>query len=162
MSRETLMKFSPESMLAQLHLGLMTIVVKITPEEKRAVVSYLLGKPVDPFRMPALPAPEGMCPGGSASPDLLSGPRWNGWGVDSSNSRFQPAEMAGLTADQLPKLKLKWAFGFPLAALAWSQPVVAGGRVFVGSQNGNVYLSTRKPDARIGSIRHRRWACAQQ
>lgn len=139
MSRETLMKFSPESMLAQLHLGLMTIVVKITPEEKRAVVSYLLSKPVDPFRMPALPAPEGMCPAGSASPDLLSGPRWNGWGVDSNNSRFQPAEMAGLTADQLPKLKLKWAFGFPLAALAWSQPVVAGGRVFVGSQNGNVY-----------------------
>ncbi len=39
----------------------------------------------------------------------------------------------------MPKLSLKWAFGFPDATSAWSQPTVAGGRVFVGSQNGTVY-----------------------
>jgi len=97
--------------------------------------------------MPAASAPEGLCSTESpAEPDLLSGARWNGWGVDLANSRFQSAEMAGLRADQVPRLKLKWAFGFPLAPAAWSQPVVAGGRVFVGSINGAVYSL----DARTG------------
>jgi hypothetical protein len=34
-------------------------------------------------------------------------------GVDLSNSRFQAAKNAQLTASQIPRLKLKWAFGFP-------------------------------------------------
>ena len=42
----------------------------------------------------------------------FAGPYWNGWGVDLSNRRMQPAAMAGLRADQVPQLKLKWAFGF--------------------------------------------------
>ena len=40
-------------------------------------------------------------------------PMWNGWGDDASNRRFQNAKAAGLTAADVPKLKLKWAFGFP-------------------------------------------------
>src|SRR5580700_1105634 len=44
--------------------------------------------------------------------DPASEPGWNGWGNDSSNTRFQSAKDAGLTGDQVPKLKLKWAFGF--------------------------------------------------
>ncbi len=137
--RQALSKLPPEAILKQLHVGFMTMVATLTDEEKRAVAAYLSGKPVEAFRMAALPAPEGLCPAGSAPSDLLSGPRWNGWGADIGNSRFQPAEMAGLTVAQVSHLKLKWAFGFPLAPVAWSQPVVAGGRVFVGSQNGAVY-----------------------
>ena len=48
----------------------------------------------------------------------------------------------------MPKLSLKWAFGFPDATSAWSQPTVASGRVFVGSQNGTVYSL----DAKSGCI----------
>ena len=48
----------------------------------------------------------------------------------------------------MPKLSLKWAFGFPDATSAWSQPTVAGGRLFVGSQNGTVYAL----DAKSGCI----------
>ncbi len=48
----------------------------------------------------------------------------------------------------MPRLSLKWAFGFPDATSAWSQPTVAGGRLFVGSQNGTVYSL----DARTGCI----------
>jgi len=65
-----------------------------------------------------------------------------------TNARFQPAGAAGLTADQVPHLTLKWAFGFPDATSAWAQPTVAGGRVFVGSQNGTVYAL----DAKTGCI----------
>jgi len=47
--------------------------------------------------------------------------------------------MAGLTADQVPRLKLKWAFGFSNAIRAFAQPTVAGGRIFLGSATGKVY-----------------------
>ena len=46
---------------------------------------------------------------------------------------------AGLRAAQVPNLQLKWAFGFPNGSSAYGQPAVAGGRVFVGSDNGFVY-----------------------
>ncbi len=45
----------------------------------------------------------------------------------------------GLTAEQVPSLELKWAFAFPNGTSAFGQPAVAGGRVFVGSDNGFVY-----------------------
>ncbi len=65
---------------------------------------------------------------------------WNGWGVDAVNSRFQPAAMAGaLNAATVPKLKLKWAFGVPNAQTMAAQPAVAGGVVYVGSQDGTIY-----------------------
>ncbi|HUA18081.1 MAG TPA: PQQ-binding-like beta-propeller repeat protein [Bryobacteraceae bacterium] len=62
---------------------------------------------------------------------------WSGWGRDSANTRFQPAP--GLTADAVPKLKLKWAFGFPNESMAASQPAVLGEHIFVGSSPGVVY-----------------------
>ena len=60
---------------------------------------------------------------------------WNGWGVDPTNSRFQPNP--GLAAADVPRLKLKWAFGFPGDNSAAAQPTVVGGRVFVGSNRRN-------------------------
>ena len=45
-------------------------------------------------------------------PDPASLPMWNGWGNDRSNTRFQDAKAAGLTAADVPKLTLKWAFAF--------------------------------------------------
>ena len=73
---------------------------------------------------------------GSAAPLTLSGPAWNGWGRDHANSRFQPAP--GLATADVPRLKLKWAFAYP-GQMAWGQPTVVGGRVFVSSSGGEVY-----------------------
>jgi polyvinyl alcohol dehydrogenase (cytochrome) len=71
--------------------------------------------------------------------DLGAPPVWNGWGPAIENTHFQPADQAGLTAAQVPRLHLAWAFGFPDATSAWAQPAIAGGRLYVGSQNGTVY-----------------------
>ena len=76
-------------------------------------------------------------PGTFANP--LAGKNWNGWGDNTSNTRFQDANDAGITAAQAPRLKVKWAFGFPGDLDANAQPTVVGGRVFVGSQGGKVY-----------------------
>jgi polyvinyl alcohol dehydrogenase (cytochrome) len=43
-------------------------------------------------------------PNSAGFPQRLDGPRWNGWGADPGNGRFQPTEMAGLTQDQVPSL----------------------------------------------------------
>lgn len=67
------------------------------------------------------------------------GSSWNGWGVDEKNTRFQPAKAAGLTSEEVPRLQLKWAFGFPNTVTAYSQPTVVGGRVYTGSNDGTVY-----------------------
>ena len=48
----------------------------------------------------------------------------------TKNNRFQPAKAGRLTAADLPRLKLKWAFGFANVASARVQPTVAGGRLF--------------------------------
>jgi polyvinyl alcohol dehydrogenase (cytochrome) len=71
--------------------------------------------------------------------DIASLPSWNGWGGDNANTRFQPRSSGRLTAEDVPKLKLKWAFGFPGARAVSGQPAIAGGRVFVSSDNGFVY-----------------------
>lgn len=73
---------------------------------------------------------------------------WNGWGVDVENSRFQPAQMAGIGAAQVPKLQLKWAFGFDQSPVAAAQPALFAGRLFFGSNSGAVYAA----DAKTGCI----------
>ena len=81
-------------------------------------------------------------------PVRLGGPAWNGWGGDMQNTRFRARTQAGLTAKDLPRLKLRWAFGLPNSTSAYSQPTVVGGRVFIGADTGNVYAI----DARTGCV----------
>jgi polyvinyl alcohol dehydrogenase (cytochrome) len=88
-------------------------------------------------------APEATA-GNCASPGedfagALSRPHWNGWGASPEQRRYQNAAMAGLAAEDVPRLKLKWAFGFAGATRAYAQPTVVAGRVFVGSAGGEVY-----------------------
>jgi polyvinyl alcohol dehydrogenase (cytochrome) len=90
----------------------------------------------------------GRCTAQKPMTPLSAGARWTSWGVDLSNSRFQTRDMAGMVAGDVPKLKLKWAIGFPDTSHAWSQPTAAGGRVFVGSQGGRVYAL----DAQTGCV----------
>ncbi len=47
--------------------------------------------------------------------------------------------MAGLTLSEVPKLKLKWAFGLPGVRSALAQPTIVGGHIFLGSAAGKVY-----------------------
>src|SRR5215469_9053510 len=79
------------------------------------------------------------CPAGTRFSDPSATPGWNGWGAAPSNARFQSEKGAQLPADQISKLQLKWAFGFPGVKSVMGAPVVAAGRVFLGVDNGSVY-----------------------
>jgi len=74
----------------------------------------------------------------STAPLSLAAPAWSTWGVSLDNGRFQTADAAGLSAADLSRLKLKWAFAFDGATTMRSQPAAYGGRVFAGSQDGTV------------------------
>ncbi len=133
-TREAFQVFSPEAVNRSLVSGAMRFQGSyLSLAERHAVAEFVTGKK---FEAPASPA--GMCAGGKSAGKVLSG-EWNGWSVDLENSRFQPAEAAGLRADQIPKLKLKWAFGFPGDFVAFSQPSIAAGKLYVGSAGGTVY-----------------------
>jgi polyvinyl alcohol dehydrogenase (cytochrome) len=104
----------------------------LTPEERRQVAEYL-GGPTPAAGALAPPR----CTGHAAQFDAKRKPATVGWGLD--NSGYTPALAAGLAPTDLPNLKLKWALEFPGAIRARSQPAVAYGAVYVGSQDGTVY-----------------------
>jgi len=112
---------------------------QLTPEE-RATLAEFLGALENPISAPTSSA----CAAKSFS--IVGDPSWNGWGVDLANSRFQSTASAGMGRAEVSRLQLKWAFGFPGASATYGQPTVAGGRLFVGSEDGTVYSL----DARTG------------
>jgi polyvinyl alcohol dehydrogenase (cytochrome) len=120
----------------------------LTPDERDTLTRFLAGAP----QAAAAAASGGECTQddgtlGDAS-DPFAAPHWNGWGAGVEQHRFQPAAMAGLAPEEVPRLKLKWAFGFPGANRAGAEPAVVGGWLFVGANNGKVYAL----DARSGCL----------
>jgi polyvinyl alcohol dehydrogenase (cytochrome) len=94
----------------------------------------------------AKPAFEKSC---KENPPLKAGASaWGGWSPTVTNSRYQDGKAAGLTALDLPRLKLKWAFNLGAVTMARGQPAVVGNRVFVSTLAGDVYAI----DATTGCI----------
>ena len=132
--REEIAARTPEAVMNAMFSGAMVIqAAGLSQDEGRAIALYVTGKTfgtvTETMAGQCTTPPKKFAPNPSAD--------WNGWGVDPTNSRFQPHP--GLAAADIPRLKLKWAFGFPGDNSANAQPTVVGGRVFVGSNRGTVY-----------------------
>lgn len=148
-SREVLTHLSPEQVVTALEKGAMTAQgAERSRAERRALAEYLSGKPLSQMVNPIPRSAYCQSPEKSFE-EAASGPSWNGWGVTVQNTRFQAAGKAGLSPEEVPRLKLKWAFGFPGASSASAQPVVFAGRVYAGSWEGDLYSL----DAKTGCIR---------
>jgi polyvinyl alcohol dehydrogenase (cytochrome) len=146
--RETLRRLSPEAIVTALTTGSMAAnATALNDAQKRAIAEQLTGRPVGALQAGQASSMKNRC---QVTPfvDPSTSPMWNGWGVDAGNSRFQPAAAAGLTPALVPRLTLKWAFGFPNGTSAYGQPTLAAGRVFVGSDSGFVYSL----DAKSGCV----------
>ena len=72
--------------------------------------------------------------------DVSAAAQWNGWSPAKTNQRFQASP--GLTAADVPRLKLKWAFQYPGAKNG--QATVLGDRLFTTSMAGAVYALNAK------------------
>lgn len=143
--RYELNRRTPEEVLASMSNGAMARYAEgLTDYEKRVVAVYVGGRPLgaaasgDASHMTnACPTRPPFEPNSTSQSGSQRVSEWNGWGLDRGNSRFQP--QPGLSAADVPKLRLKWAFGFPNGNSAYGQPVVVSGRVFVGADTGFVY-----------------------
>ncbi len=148
-SREALHAMSPQRILEALEFGPMVSMTHgRTTAERRAMAEYASGRSLGvPFSI--APARKAMCtPGGAPFRIDAAAPAWNGFGRDASNTRVQDARAAGLSAADVPKLKVKWAFGLPGDVQSWAAMTLAGGRLFTGSIAGNVYAL----DAKTGCV----------
>ncbi len=132
--RATIARRSPDEVMQILTSGLMrTQAGGLSMNDRVAVATYVTGRaptgrlaPMPETNLCASPAP--------AVSD--TGPGWNGWGQNLANTRFQA--QPGLSAADVPHLKLKWAFGYR-ATYVYGQPTLVGGRVYVTSSSGRVY-----------------------
>jgi polyvinyl alcohol dehydrogenase (cytochrome) len=137
---ETLGQMTPEAIYAALTSGPMVQqAASLTNDEKRIIAEFFGGRPLGSAEAGDAKYMTNHCPSNPPMGDPSASPSWNGWGNDLSNTRFQPARGAELSDDQVPRLKLKWAFGFPGGAETYGQPAVVARRVFLGDDNSFVY-----------------------
>ena len=104
----------------------------LSAAERAAVASYLGVAGVESIPQSA------HC---SSNPPLSKSTRRVGTAGESTRpiAAYQNAKAAGLTAADVPKLKLKWAFGYPGVTTSFGTPTVFGGRIFVGAADGSVF-----------------------
>ena len=142
-SRDALRSMSADRVLAAMETGpMISMAVRLSTADRRAIAEFVSGKPIGQPLVTTPPA-KAMCIGEIFTPAAAS---WTGWGADASNTRFQGTP--GIAAADVPRLKVKWAFAFPGDIQAYSQPTIAGNRVFVGSPGGKVYSL----DAKTGCV----------
>jgi len=124
---------TPESIINTLTKGVMRPVAKnMTPQEIHDVAVYVTQR--EPGKDPVPDMHANMCKDDGGPIDLTQ-PSWNGWGNDIENTRYQPNP--GLKAEDVPRLKVKWAFAYP--GVAYGQPILVSGRVFIETREGQVF-----------------------
>ena len=91
--------------------------------------------PDEPTALPASAPAHTYC-ADKDTPIALGSAQWNGWGRGPDNTRYQPEP--AIRATDVPKLALKWAFGYAGSA-GGGQPTLVDGRLFVASAAGRIY-----------------------
>jgi polyvinyl alcohol dehydrogenase (cytochrome) len=139
-SPDIIRQMSPETIYEALTTGAMKEMAKdLGDDDRRGIAEYMSGRRLGDSKGADAQVMPNRC---SSNPPLkarVHAPGWDGWSPQLNNTRFQKADAAGLTAKDVPKLRLKWAFGFPEAMSMYQQPSVFGGRIFVGSDSGYLY-----------------------
>ena len=124
----------PDVVLSAMSEGIMQQqAAHLSEEQQLNIAEYLARVELDDYESPAPPE---QCTDRGLDMDAPP-PAQVGWGHD--NARFVPAAIGGIDAGDFGDLRLKWAFAFPGAIRARSQPAVGWNTVFVGSQSGKVY-----------------------
>jgi polyvinyl alcohol dehydrogenase (cytochrome) len=131
-SKTLLGQMPPAAIFAALTRGAMVVQgQRLSDDERRRVVTYLAGE------APLIP---------SHPPLMCKSPLWahqtipattTAWGANPSSTRS--VGDAGLSRRDVERLGLKWSIVFPNSLKVRSQPVVVGGALFIGTQDGTVF-----------------------
>ena len=132
--RDAIKKLSVARILRTLDFGVMMSIAYPLRREEREAVAKFLGTSGEESG----PPDSAFCSVRQLPVSTASSSNWNGWSPTPSNTRFQNSTQAGLTREQIPSLKLKWAFGFSGDITAFAAPTILNGVLFVGSASGAV------------------------
>ena len=123
---------TPRSIVASLETGKMQIQGQaLSKEEKIAIAEMLTSRKYSEQNNPT-----NMCEPGDLN---FSEVKYFGWGGNAEGTGYINDSVAQLTPEQVPNLKLKWAFGFDGGTIARSKPTVIDKSIIFGSQFGEVY-----------------------
>ncbi len=129
-----LQAMSPESILESMMSGAMQAQARELKEaQKTRVAEFIAGREIKSEREKVT----NYC--GNGISQAAAAGNITDWGMDKKNSRYIPPDISKLNKSNVPDLELKWAFAYPNATRARSQPTVADGVIYVGSQDGTVY-----------------------
>ena len=157
-SKATLATFPAAQIVDALTNGVMKpMAAGLSDEDKAAVAAYLTSAQAVPTPTPATPAPQARAAGRGAPaapvgvdvkcatnpPIKATGTDWTSVGFNAASHRFQATP--GLTAADVPKLKVKWAF----AMTGGSMPTVIGDWLFIANRSGKFYAL----DSATGCVR---------
>ena len=133
---ERLKMFTPEAIFNALTNGKMQAQAgALSDPERRAAAEFASGQT---FSGAEAALANSFCKSRSRRCPLAA--RSGGWG-NGVRERALPAGRRQTHRGDLPRLKLKWAFGYANVASARAQPIVAGDRLFVASENTDVLLA---------------------
>ena len=135
--RYVLENVSPSALLAAMIDGPMReVAADLSLEQKTAVAEYIAERKITETNT----AEAGVaCEGAASEFDLSQTPVFQHWGLDAGASHFMSSSVARVTGKNIASLELDWAFAYPDATRARSQPAFGAGAMFVGSQSGLVY-----------------------
>ena len=138
--RSALQNLSAARILHTLDFGVMMSVAYPLQRSQREAVAQFLGKPGADAGPPAA----AFCANRQFSWPENTAASWTGWSPSAENTRFQPVQRAALNVEQVPHLKLAWAFGFAGDITAFAAPTIHSGTLFVGSASGVVHAMNAK------------------
>jgi polyvinyl alcohol dehydrogenase (cytochrome) len=101
----------------------------LTDEQHKAVAQFLTNKPLVETTLPKTAYTPFSTPKNSSIK--------SGWGGNMEGTGYE--KQTEINAQNVAKLKVKWAFGFPDGSIIRSKPAVVGDWLVVGSQFGDVY-----------------------
>lgn len=133
---ESLKLQSKEDLLATLQTGVMRFqAASSSKEEQELIVDFITANQAEISETTA-----GQCEEGTI--DLAMTPNSvSDWGMGLENLRF--SDNQEINTQNVADLKLSWAFAFPYASRARSQPTILGNTLFTASQHGVVYALDR-------------------
>ena len=151
-SRADLGQRAPGDIVQALTSGIMQPMAQgLSDADKQAVAAYLTSASSASAALPARPTgqemPQVAIKGGvvgtdpkcaTSPPIKASAGDWTSMGVDDASTRFQ--RRPGLTAADVPKLKVKWAFSMT----GGGQPAVVGDWMWVTNRSGKFYALDTK------------------
>lgn len=136
-NRFSLSQLTPRAIVAALGEGgvMSSEAGELSAAQRIMLGEYLTGRAYSEEVLPA----SAYCADAGPTRVNVNDVAWMGFGADLAGTGFQPAQRAGLSAEEIDDLELLWAFGFPDASQVRTKPTVVGDLAIVGDQFGTVF-----------------------